>query len=88
MLEYLYLNFGKIFLGISVGILLFFIIKHFAKISLFISQVKTELTKVSWPTRSEVVTSTMVILVMTAFLAVYVGVIELGLSKILTLFLK
>ena len=78
----------KIILGISGGILLFFIIKHSAKILQFLKEVRSELVKVSWPTRQEVVTSTLVILVLTAFLTVYVGIIELGLSKILTLFLK
>lgn len=78
----------KIILGISGGVLLFFIIRHFAKISQFLKEVRSELTKVSWPTRPEVVTSTFVILVMTAALTTYVAVIELGLSKVLTLFLK
>lgn len=81
-------NFGKIFLGLVVGVILFFVIKNYAKITKFIKEVRAELIKVSWPTRKEVITSTMVILVLTAFLSAFVGVIDLGLSKLLSLFLK
>lgn len=88
MIDFLFSNFGKIFFGISGGVLLFFVVKNFAKIKQFISEVKIELTKVSWPTRKEVMGSTIVILVLTVFLAVYIGLIDLGLSKILSLFLK
>lgn len=81
-------NFGKIFLGLIIGVVLFFAIKNYASIVKFLREVRAELIKVSWPTRKEVITSTMVILVLTAFLSVFVGVIDLGLSKLLSLFLK
>lgn len=87
-MDYLFSNLGKIILSIIGGILLFFIVKNFAKITNFIAQVRTELIKVSWPTRKEVLASTFVILVLTVFLAVYVGIIDLGLSQVLSLFLK
>ena len=81
-------NFGKIFLGLVIGVVLFFVVKNYAKIANFLREVRAELIKVSWPTRKEVITSTMVILVLTGFLSVFVGVIDLGLSKLLSLFLK
>ncbi len=88
MIDFLFSNFGKIFFGIAGGVLLFFLVKNFSKIKQFISEVKIELSKVSWPTRKEVMASTIVILVLTGFLTVYIGVIDLGLSKILSMFLK
>jgi preprotein translocase subunit SecE len=51
------------------------------KIGKFISQVKTEMQKVSWPSRQELVSSTIVVLVSTLFLAVFIGICDLLLSR-------
>jgi preprotein translocase subunit SecE len=87
-MDFIFANFKIIFFSLVIGVSLFFIVKNYAKIVVFLNQVRSELTKVSWPTRKEVMASTIVILVLTGFLSVYVGVIDLGLSKLLSIFLK
>ncbi len=58
------------------------------KILQFFGEVKTELGKVSWSTREEVFGSTMVVIVLTALMAVFIGVIDLLLSKGLSLLFR
>lgn len=58
------------------------------KIVAFFGEVKTELGKVSWSTREEVFGSTMVVIVLTAFMALFIGVIDLALSKGLSLLFR
>jgi preprotein translocase subunit SecE len=58
------------------------------KILQFFGEVKTELGKVSWSTREEVFGSTMVVIVLTAFMAVFIGVIDLLLSRGLSLLFR
>jgi preprotein translocase subunit SecE len=47
--------------------------------------VVSELKKVTWPTRKELTTTTMVVLVFILIFSVVVGVIDLGLGKLLEL---
>ena len=47
----------------------------------FVSQVKTEMKKVSWPTRDELMSSTLVVLVSTLLLALFIGICDLVLSR-------
>jgi len=47
----------------------------------FFSQVKTEMGKVSWPSKNELMSSTLVVLVSSLLVAVYIGVCDLVLSK-------
>jgi preprotein translocase subunit SecE len=53
------------------------------KIGKFFGQVKSELKKVAWPTKNELVSSTVVVLVSTLLLAVFIGVCDLVLSRII-----
>ena len=54
----------------------------------FIKEVKAELGKVAWSTREELISSTIVVIVTTAIVAVFIGVIDLILSKFLSLLFK
>lgn len=54
----------------------------------FIKEVKTELGKVSWSTRQELMSSTMVVISVTAIMAVFIGVIDITLSKLLSAVFK
>jgi len=47
---------------------------------IFIQEVKQELSKVSWSTRKELLGATAVVIVVTAILAVYIGIVDLILS--------
>jgi preprotein translocase subunit SecE len=60
----------------------------FQKIAKFFSEVKVELTKVAWSTREELVGATIAVISITALLAVFIGVIDVVLSKVLSLMFK
>jgi len=55
----------------------------FKKIPNFLKEVKLELNKVSWSTRQELVSSTVVVITVTFIMAAYIGVIDIFLSNIL-----
>ena len=50
----------------------------------FFQEVRLELSKVDWPSFQEFVGSTLVVLVLVCFFAVYLGIIDLGLSRLAT----
>ena len=58
------------------------------KVMQFLKEAKAELKKVSWPSRRELIESTMVVIVTVLAIAIFVGVIDLGLSKLLASFLE
>ena len=51
----------------------------------FLREVKQELRKVSWSTRQELLASTFVVIVVTGIMALFIGVVDLFLSRILSL---
>jgi preprotein translocase subunit SecE len=60
----------------------------FTKTIKFLKEVKQELGKVSWSNREELIGSTVVVIVITSFTAVFIGIIDLMLSKILSVVFK
>jgi len=58
------------------------------KITKFIGEVKQELGKVSWSNRQEIMGATVVVITITAIMAVFIGVTDLFLSKILSVVFK
>jgi len=58
------------------------------KITGFLSEVKLELTKVSWSTREQIMDATIVVIGVTGLLAVCITVTDLALSKILSAVFK
>jgi preprotein translocase subunit SecE len=54
----------------------------------FFREVKAELQKVTFPTRQETVGSTMVVLVLTAIISVYLGLSDLMLARIVKMLLQ
>lgn len=58
--------------------------KLFSKAIKFIKEVKTQLTKVSWPTKEELIGATSVVIVITFLTAVFVGFVDLILSRLLS----
>ncbi len=50
----------------------------------FLREVRTELSKVNWPSRNELIGSTTVVIVITLILAAFTGVIDFILSIILS----
>jgi len=53
-----------------------------ARIRLFLRQVVAELRKVIWPTRKELVTYTIVVLVFASVFAAFVVLLDLGLGRL------
>ena len=53
------------------------------KIGTFISQVKTEMKKVAWPSREELISSSIVVLASTIILALFIGLCDLVLSRVI-----
>ena len=54
----------------------------------FLGQVKTELQKVTWPTRKETYGTTLVVIVLVLMVAVYLWVIDTALSTLIRTLLK
>ncbi|MBU1998236.1 MAG: preprotein translocase subunit SecE [Candidatus Omnitrophica bacterium] len=54
----------------------------------FLKEVRVELSKVSWSTRRELLGSTMVVIAFTAITATFIGVIDVILSKILSVIFR
>jgi preprotein translocase subunit SecE len=54
----------------------------------FLGQVKAELQKVTWPTRKETYGTTLVVIVLVLMVAVYLWVIDTGLSTLIRTLLK
>ena len=52
------------------------------KLTNFVKDVRTEFSKVSWPTREDLVSSTGVVLVFSAVFAVFIGIFDLIISFI------
>ena len=57
----------------------------FRKISKFLQDVKTEMAKVSWPTKEELKGTTMVVIVVTLILTLFIFVTDKILQSILNL---
>ena len=51
-------------------------------ITKFIGEVKTEMKKVAWPSKDELVSSTVIVLVSVFLLAIFIGVCDVVLSRI------
>jgi len=54
----------------------------------FISEVKQELSKVAWSSRQELIGATFVVITITALTTVFIGIIDLSLSKVLSMLFK
>jgi preprotein translocase subunit SecE len=60
----------------------------FARISSFINEVTVELKKVSWPTRSELIGSTIVVIISVAVMAIFIGICDFIFSKAVHMIIK
>lgn len=53
----------------------------------FIRDVRIEFSKVSWPSREELTQSTIIVIVVSLIVAAFIGVVDLGLNKLVGLLL-
>ena len=51
----------------------------------FLREVRTEMSKVTWPPRQELIQATMVVIVAVAIAAAYIGVLDLAWSSLVNL---
>jgi preprotein translocase subunit SecE len=58
------------------------------KVIQFLREVKIELIKVSWPKKDELIGSTTVVLILSAVLALFIGIVDNVISKIVLLILS
>ena len=58
-----------------------------AKTKIFFDEVKTELGKVTWPTRKETIGTTWVVVVIILLISFYLGACDLILTKLMRLIL-
>jgi len=52
------------------------------KIMHFLSEAKSELKKVTWPTPKQTMASTSVVIIIVFIVAIYLGIIDFGLAKL------
>ena len=57
-------------------------------ITQFLKEVKVELKRVTWPSRKETLAGTAVVLVIVFITAFFLGIADLGLSKLIKMLLK
>jgi preprotein translocase subunit SecE len=58
------------------------ITQYWSNITQFVSEAWLELKKVTWPNRKETMGTTGVVLVLVVILAVYLGLVDFGLSRL------
>jgi preprotein translocase subunit SecE len=60
----------------------------FQKIRQFLREVKVELKKVTWPTRKEAMGSTAVVVVLVLIFSIFLGIVDMGLTKLITFVIR
>jgi preprotein translocase subunit SecE len=65
-----------------------FVPRKWADLTRFLVEVRAELKKVTWPSRQEVYTTTLIIIGTTVFFGFYLWLIDLGYTKLLTQVLR
>lgn len=58
------------------------------KTTQFLQEVMTELKKVTWPDKKQIVAASIVVVILIFIIAMYVGIIDFVLSKILAVLLS
>ena len=59
----------------------------FERVKQFLKEVKIELKKVVWPTRKDTIASTSVVIILVIIIALFLGLVDFGLSKIIRVIL-
>lgn len=62
--------------------------KVFQNIIKFIKEARAELKKVTWPNKKQLISSTIVVMITVALVAIFLGIIDLIFSRIVTIILQ
>lgn len=54
----------------------------------FLREVKVELKKVTWPTRKQTIGSTAVVIILVMIISLFLGVVDIGLSSLVRIFIQ
>ena len=57
------------------------------RVKQFLREVRTELGKVTWPTRKEILAATAVVVVFVIIISIYLGLVDLIISRVIRTFL-
>jgi preprotein translocase subunit SecE len=98
-IQYFYLTFYQIrrIAGIALAreavpvvlaAIVFAILYRNSKVNIFLDEVVSELRKVTWPTRPEVIRSTTVVIICIAFASVVLGTFDLTWGKVISYLLN
>ena len=63
-------------------------VKAVQRFGTFLREVREELSRVSWPTREELIGSAIIVFVGVMILASYIAIVDFGLSKTVRIFLQ
>ncbi len=58
---------------------------NFDKVKKFFHEVRTELKSVTWPTQADLKEGTLVVIVMSAIVAIFLSLVDLGFNNIINL---
>ena len=58
------------------------------KVTQFLKEVRYELKRVTWPSRKETIAGTAVVLVIALITAVFLGIVDMGLSELIKMVLR
>ncbi|MBP8718672.1 MAG: preprotein translocase subunit SecE [Candidatus Atribacteria bacterium] len=64
------------------------VIQLFQKVINFIREARAELKKVTWPNRKQLISSTIVVMITIIMVAIFLGVVDLVFSRIVTIILQ
>ena len=59
-----------------------------AKVKKFLSEVKIEIKKVIFPSKDELIGSTWVVIITVLLISIFLGIVDLGLSKLVGIALR
>lgn len=54
----------------------------------FLIEVKTELKKVTWPSKKDTISGTLVVIVAVFIIAIFLGIVDSGLSNLIKILLR
>ena len=87
-MDFIINNLGKIIWGVIGLVAVALVIKFFKNIKKFVLEAYVELKKVAWSTKEELLGSTIVVIVTTSLVAVYLFIIDGALTKFLSVIFK
>ncbi len=82
------ISIGTILIAVLAGIVFFAVMANFAKVKKFILEVITELRKVTWSTRKDLLEATWIVIVSSLCLGLFIGGTDFVLSKLLGIIVR